>query len=55
MFAHTLQRPISNVHQRTVNYPDELANGFHIMLDIGKLVTVRWKQVETEATPPGMA
>ena len=32
--------------QRTVDYPDELANGFHVMLDAGELVTVRWKQVE---------
>jgi len=31
----------SNVHQRTIDYPDELANGFHIMLDTGVLVIVR--------------
>ena len=37
----------SNVHQRTVDYPDELANGFHIMLDTEELVTVRWEQVDT--------
>ena len=36
----------SNVHQRTVDYPDELANGFHIMLDAEERVTVRWDQVE---------
>ena len=36
----------SNVYQRTVDYPDELANGFHVMLDTGVLVTVRWEQVE---------
>ena len=36
----------SNVHQRTVDYPDELANGFNIMLDNGELVTVRREQVE---------
>ena len=35
----------SNVHQRTVDYPDELFNGFHIMLDSEGLVTVRWEQV----------
>ncbi|MDA1129206.1 MAG: KOW motif-containing protein [Chloroflexi bacterium] len=23
----------SNVHQRTVDYPDESANGYHVMLD----------------------
>ena len=36
----------SNVHQRTADYPDELHNGFHIILDTGVLVTVRWEQVE---------
>ena len=35
----------SNVFQRTVDYPDELANGFHVMLDSGELVTVRRNQV----------
>jgi len=38
----------SNVHQRTVDYPDELANGFHVMLDSDELVTVKWYQVEAE-------
>ena len=37
----------SNVYQRTLDYPDELANGFHVMLDIEELVTVRWDRVET--------
>lgn len=37
----------SNVHQRTVDYPNEMANGHHIMLDTGELVTVRQDQVET--------
>ena len=36
----------SNVHQKSVDYPDELANGFHVMLDTDELVTVRWDQVE---------
>ena len=36
----------SNVFQRTVDYPDELANGFHVMLDTEELVTVRWDQVD---------
>ena len=36
----------SNVHQRTVDYPDEFANWHHVMLDSEKLVTVRWEQVE---------
>ena len=37
----------SNVYQRTVDHPDELANGHHIMLDTSELVTVRHDQVET--------
>ena len=36
----------SNLHQRTVDYPDEYQNGFHVMLDTGVLVTVKWEQVE---------
>ena len=36
----------SNVHQRTVDYPDELFNSHHVMLDTGELVTVKWEQVE---------
>ena len=35
----------ANVYQRTVDCPDELANGYHVMLDTGVLVTVRWEQV----------
>ena len=35
----------SNVYQQTVDYPDELANGYHVMLDTEELVTVRWEQV----------
>ena len=35
------------MHQRTVDYPNEMANGHHIMLDTGELVTVRQDQVET--------
>jgi len=38
----------SNVHQRTVDYPNDLSNGFHVMLDSGELVTVRWDQVESK-------
>ena len=37
----------SNVYQRTVDYPDEWANGYHIMLDSEELVTFRWEQVES--------
>ena len=35
----------SNVFQRTVDYPDELSEGFHVMLDTEELVTVRCDQV----------
>ena len=44
----------SNVYQRTVDYPDEWHNGFHVMLDTEKLVTVRWEQVEgiQDSQPP---
>ena len=37
----------SNVYQRTVDYPGEWANGYHVMLDTDELVTVRWDQMET--------
>ena len=30
----------SNVHQRTVDFPDDLANGHHVMLDSEELVLV---------------
>ena len=35
----------STVFQKNVDYPDELANGYHVMLDAEELVTVRWDQV----------
>jgi len=35
----------SNVHQRSLDYPDEWHNGHHVMMDSGVLVTVRWEQV----------
>ena len=41
----------SNVHQRTVDYPGEFHNGFHVMLDTEELVMVRWEQVKTLASP----
>ncbi len=37
----------SNVFQRTADYPDEWANGYHLMLDTEGLVTVRREQVES--------
>ncbi|MDA0770747.1 MAG: hypothetical protein O2909_13100 [Chloroflexi bacterium] len=44
----------SNVYQKTVDYPDEFYNGYHVMLDTGVLVTVRWDQVDqTEVTETG--
>ena len=36
----------SNVFQKTVDFPYELANGYHVMLDTEELVTVRWNQVK---------
>ena len=36
----------SNVYQRTVDYPDEWANGYHVVLDSEELVTVRANQVD---------
>ena len=32
----------SAVFQRTVDRPDEYAPGYHVILDNGPLVTVRW-------------
>ena len=34
------------VFQKTVDYPDEYAHGFHVTLDDGTWVTVRRGQVE---------
>ena len=36
----------SNVYQKTVDYLDEWANGYHVMLDTEELVTVRWDQIK---------
>ena len=35
----------ANVYQKTVDYPDEWATGYHVMLDSEVLVTVRNDQV----------
>ena len=35
----------SAVFQRTVDYPDDYAAGYHVMLDEEKVVTVRWDQI----------
>ena len=36
----------TNVYWRTMDYPDEFANGYHVMLDTDELATVRWDQVK---------
>ena len=36
----------SAVFQRTVDYPDEFAPGYHVVLEDGTVVTVRWDQVK---------
>ena len=41
----------ANVFQRTVDYPDEFAAGFHLVLDDGEWVTVRVEQVATSDAP----
>ena len=35
----------ANVFQRTVDYPEEFAEGFHLVLDDGEWVTVRRDQL----------
>ncbi len=42
----------SNVYQRIVDYPDESANGYQVMLDSEELVTLRWDQVESSMLRP---
>ena len=37
----------SAVFQRTVDHPDEHAPGYHVVLDAGAVVTVRWDQVRS--------
>ena len=36
----------SAVFQRTGEYPEEYAAGYHVVLDDGPVITVRWDQVE---------
>ena len=36
----------SNVYQKTVDYPDEWTNGYHVMLDSEELVMVRWDDLD---------
>ena len=35
----------SAVFQRTVDYPDNYAPGYHVILDGGQVITVRWDQL----------
>lgn len=35
----------ANVYQKTVDYPTQLSNGYHIIFDTDELVTLRWVQV----------
>ena len=35
----------SNVYQKSVDYPNDLSNGFQVMLDTEEVVTVWWGQV----------
>lgn len=37
----------ANVHQKTVDYPGEWANGYHVMLDTEELATIRSDQVKS--------
>ena len=36
----------SAVFQRSIDHPDDLAPGYHLVLSEGSVVTVRWDQVE---------
>ena len=38
----------SNVFQKTADYPEELANGYHVMLDTEEVVSLRWDQIASE-------
>ena len=35
----------SAVFQRTVDRPDEYSPGYHVVLDSGSVITVRWDQL----------
>jgi hypothetical protein len=35
----------SAVFQKTVDYPEEYAAGYHVVLEDERVVTVRWDQV----------
>ena len=40
----------SKVYPKTVDYPDEWANCYHVMLDTDELVTVRRDEVEFDGS-----
>ena len=42
------------MYQKSVDYPDEWGNGYHVMLDSGRLVTVRWEQVDSCPVSSGL-
>jgi len=44
-YKGTVDAVDSAVFQRTADYPDEFAPGYHVVLDGGQMVTVRWDQV----------
>ena len=37
----------SAVFQRTFDYPEEYSPGYHVILDTGPWVTVRWDQIRS--------
>ena len=39
----------SAVFQRTVDYPEEYSAGYHVVLDSGPVITIRWDQVHASA------
>jgi hypothetical protein len=39
----------SAVFQRTVDFPDEFAPGYHVVLEDEAVVTVRWDQVDSRS------
>ena len=42
----------SAVFQRTVDYPEEYSPGYHVILETGKVVSVRWNQIESQYVGP---
>ena len=43
----------SRVFQKTVDYPNEYAAGYHVVLEDERVVTVRWDQVAVPWSRPG--